>query len=1114
MAKSNVPINFSQGLNTKVDPWQTPIGQFELLQNSIFSKGGMLQKRNGYGLITINTPPSTYLTTLNGNLTSIGSTVNAYSSSLNSWITKGTLQPCSLSVLPLIRNNLNQTQTDSAVASGMVCTTFTETNTTTAAVVTQYLFAVADVVTGQNIVEPTAIPVITNGVITGSSRVFVVGNYFVIVSQVQVSGSSSYLQYASIPIANPVNTTTNAANVSAAQNVTAEVYVPESSNPGWDGIVANNTLVVAYNSTTTAVGVHVASLTNAQIASNLASTVIHQFNNAAYIGAIVSVCVDTTNSTNPVFYISFWNNSTTNGYTAAVTIAFGTITQQFAPQQIITSVAVANLASAAQNGISTIFWETTNSTGNFISNITVTSAGVVGTASVSVRSVGLASKAFIVNGVIYYLSAFSTLFQPTYFLINGSTSTSANPIVVAKLAYQNGGGYLALGLPNVSITDGIAQISYLYKDDVEALNTLSNPQLTTAGGIYSQTGINLVSFDVETTAISTAEIANNLHISGGFLSMYDGYLPVEHNFFVFPETISAIYTEDSTVTPTGTTTNGSFVITAVSSVSGVAPGMTISGAGIPANAIVVLVGTSAITMNVAATANHSSETITILGNIQAAPTDETAGLGAYYYIATYEWTDNQGLAYRSAPSIPITYTSAGSAAKGSVAITVPTLRLTAKIANKVKIVIYRWSSFTEVYNQVTTIAAPVLNDTTIDTVTFVDVYPDTSIEGNNILYTTGGVVPDYNSPATSVMTLFDTRLWSIIAEDPNTLGVSKQVIEATPVEMSAMFTIYVAPNIGTTGSTGPMRALAPMDDKLIIFKKNAIYYINGVGPNNLGTTSVGCSLGNYSQPIFITSVVGCDNQNSIVLTDKGLMFQSDKGIWLLDRQLQTSYIGAPVEDFNSSVVTSSNVIPETNYVVFTLDSGQSLMYDYYYGQWGTFVGFSSVSSCIYNGLHTILDKYGRILQETPGQYLDGSNPVLMAFNTAWINLAGVQGFERFYWFYLLGRYLSPHFIECGIAYNYNDSLVQSSQIDPINFASSVSSPYGDQSAPYGSPIDLEQWLVHAQYQKCQSFQIQIREVFNPAFGTVAGPGFTLSGLNLVALMKRGSRPISQATTTG
>jgi hypothetical protein len=92
--------------------------------------------------------------------------------------------------------------------------------------------------------------------------------------------------------------------------------------------------------------------------------------------------------------------------------------------------------------------------------------------------------------------------------------------------------------------------------------------------------------------------------------------------------------------------------------------------------------------------------------------------------------------------------------------------------------------------------------------------------------------------------------------------------------------------------------------------------------------------------------------------------------------------------------------------------------------------------------------------------------------------------------------------------------VQSSQIDPINFASSVSSPYGDQSAPYGSPIDLEQWLVHAQYQKCQSFQIQIREVFNPAFGTVAGPGFTLSGLNLVALMKRGSRPISQATTTG
>ena len=57
--------------------------------------------------------------------------------------------------------------------------------------------------------------------------------------------------------------------------------------------------------------------------------------------------------------------------------------------------------------------------------------------------------------------------------------------------------------------------------------------------------------------------------------------------------------------------------------------------------------------------------------------------------------------------------------------------------------------------------------------------------------------------AIGISTLFDTRLWQVDAEDPNTLWISKQVIENTPVEMSQLFTIYVAPNIGTTSSTGP-----------------------------------------------------------------------------------------------------------------------------------------------------------------------------------------------------------------------------------------------------------------------------------------------------------------------
>lgn len=364
------------------------------------------------------------------------------------------------------------------------------------------------------------------------------------------------------------------------------------------------------------------------------------------------------------------------------------------------------------------------------------------------------------------------------------------------------------------------------------------------------------------------------------------------------------------------------------------------------------------------------------------------------------------------------------------------------------------------------------------------------------------------------MTLFDNRLWLVNAEDPNQLWVSKQVIENTPVEMSNQFTIYVAPNTGTTGSTGPITALAPMDDKLIIFKKNgAIYYINGVGPNNLGTTSVGSSLGNYSQPIFITSVVGCANQASIVLTSDGLMFQSDKGIWLLNRSLGTSYVGAPVEAYNSSIVNSANVIPGTNYVLFTLNTYQMLMYDYYYQQWGTFEGTTAISSCIYQGLHTLLDSYGNILQETPGKYLDGANPVLMNFLTGWINLASLQGYERFYEFYLLARYVSPHSLLVQVSYDYNESVLNSKLITPKNFSPSVPGPFGVPT-PFGSPADVEQWRIHAKVQLCQSFRLGIQEVFNPAYATIPGAGFTMSGLNALVGVKKSTRPIKAATTAG
>ena len=1021
--KQAIAVNFSQGLDTKTDPWQVSVGKFLTLDNSIFTKGGLLQKRNGYSpLPSLPNTSSTYVTTLNGNLTALGTSVNAFGEGSEQWVSKGYIRPLELSTLPLIRNNLNQIQCDTALApNGLVCLVYTENNAGTKS----YLYAILDSVTGQNIVAPTAIPV-ASGTVTGSPRVFLLGSYFVIVFTNVITGTS-HLQYVAIPTVSPSATPT------ANQDI-ASSYIPY---PGlsWDGSVINGSLYLAYNTTAGGQSVKVTYLTQAAAASGQPPITPVTFAGAK--ASLMSLCSEII-SGNLYIYVSYWDSSSTNGFTLAV---FQDLTTAFNPVQIITGQPVANITSAAVAGLCNVFTEITNSYAydtaiptNYIYSAYIDHTGSFQGNFTIVTSVGLASKAFIWNGDAYFLSAYQSPYQPSYFLINGTKSRGAHPVVVAKLAYENGGGYLTLGLPNVTVTGNTASVAYLRKDLIQALSNANSAGTSMVGGIYSQTGVNLSYFDFTTQSIDSSEIASALQFGGGFLWMYDGYLPVEQNFFLWPDSVEV-----------STSTSG--------------------------------------------------------GSITAQQ---------YFYQALYEWSDNQGNIHRSAGSIPVTVTTTGSTSTNTVHV--PMLRLTYKTQNPVKIVIYRYSAGQPIWYQVTSITSPLINNPLADYVTFVDTQADSSIVGNSILYTTGGVIEDMNAPATNIMTLFDTRFWMVDAEDPNLLWFSKQVIENTPVEMSDLLTFYVAPTTAAQGSTGPITALAPMDDKLIIFKQNAIYYVNGTGPDNTGANN------QYSQPIFITSTVGCSNQSSIVFMPQGLMFQSDKGIWLLGRGLETQYIGAPVEKYNAAVVQSAVNIPQTNQVRFTLDAGITLMYDYFYGQWGTFSGVPAISSCVYQGLHTFINSTGSVLQESPGVYLDNSSPVLLSFTTSWLNLGGLQGYQRAYFFYLLGQYLSPHKIQLGIAYNYESQVTQVSTIAPTNYSTAFGSgpsqsPFGQQT-PMGGSTSVEQWRVFLARQRCQSFQITLNEYYDPSQNVPAGAGLTLSGLNLVVGISKDFRPISATHTVG
>jgi hypothetical protein len=1170
--KQPVAINFQKGLDLKTDPFQVSIGNFLSLVNSVFTTGGRLTKRNGYSALTaLSDTSSTFLTTFNNNLTAIGNKLQAFNEGTGTWIDKGTIQPLELSVLPLIRSNTNQSQVDVAAASnGNICVIYTDNVPISGTLTPIYKYAVVDPITGQNILSPT---VITSsfGDLRGSPRVFTLGKYYIIIFST-LSGSTYHLQYKAVNTANP-NISIPATNISTsyAPSIPLNYDAVVTNNSLYislnGGDIGGAIRLVELNSFLSIANVNIftaVKATNMSVTTDgtLVYTSFWDTNtNNLYVGItdtylnivlppvlivneagivnLTSVASDGTvtlyyeisntysyDSTIPTNYIAtatltLSSHSTTSVFSSgdgALTVA--SVTGLVVGMSVVDLTTPANLTAGTKitniNTGTKVLTLNQNAAANSASTPGDTlKFATVTTPSIIKRSVGLASKAFLLNEVPYFLAAYQSLYQPTYFLSDGTGN------IIAKLAYSNAGlplptagvGYYPAGLPSAIVNENLVQIGYLFKDFITSQNT-STTESVTKSNIYSQAGINLASFIVGTSKVIPGEIANALHLSGGFLWEYDGYSPVEHNFFLWPDNTAGSqvnsggsmvpqeyqyqfvftwtdnqgnihysapsipitvdmssgnpsFTQPSALTPTADLTAGSKVLTSVSSFTGIALGQvvidTTTGANIQAGSYITdfdsMAGT--ITLNLPATATASTNSLSITSIC-------------------------------------------------SVTLDVPTLRLTYKTANPIKIEIFRWSVAQQSFFQVTSIHNPLINDTTVDSLSFTDTLSDNQILGNSLIYTTGGVVENIGAPSFNAITLFDDRLWGIDAEDPNLLWFSKQVIEATPVEMSDLLTFYVAPTTAAQGSTGPMKCIAPMDGNLIIFKQNAIYYINGTGPDNTGQNN------QYSPPIFITSTVGTTNQQSIVYTDAGLMFQSDKGIWMVLRNVQQAvYIGAPVEQLTLNArVNSATVIPGTTQVRFTLDSGITLMYDYFYQQWGTFKNVPAISSTLYQELHTYLNSAGQIFQETAGSYLDGSSPVLMSITTGWLHIAGISGYQRIYEFQLLGSYISPHKLAVQVAYDFANPI-QQSIITPTNYTGTFGSDslFG-QTSPFAGPGTLEQWRVQTEVQKCQTFQITINELFDPSFGTAAGAGFTLSGINCVIGVKKGYRPLNGSNTVG
>lgn len=351
----------------------------------------------------------------------------------------------------------------------------------------------------------------------------------------------------------------------------------------------------------------------------------------------------------------------------------------------------------------------------------------------------------------------------------------------------------------------------------------------------------------------------------------------------------------------------------------------------------------------------------------------------YQYAVCYSWADRRGNLHRSAPSVPV---SVAMVANNRVTVTVPTLRITDR--TDVSIEIYRTEGNGTVLYRIPTVLA---NDTTVDTLSHLDTLADASITTGEILYTTGGVLDNFPPPNCRQMVSWDNRLWAIATDYLNEVWFSKTLTGFN----AAAFNPYL--RLTVDNAEGGITAAAPMDNQLILFAAGAIYVVTGSGPNDLGQ-------GEYSGPHIVTTKVGTTNPRSVVMTPMGTMFASAKGIYLLDRGLNATFVGADVEDIDTSTITGSLVVPDKNQVRFYTSAGTTLVYFWDEQQWSVFTNYTAaVGAAVW-----MRERVAAVTSGGSVRYEDEVGTIEnVVIKTAPISLAGIQGLQRVYEVQILGE---------------------------------------------------------------------------------------------------------------
>ncbi len=474
--------------------------------------------------------------------------------------------------------------------------------------------------------------------------------------------------------------------------------------------------------------------------------------------------------------------------------------------------------------------------------------------------------------------------------------------------------------------------------------------------------------------------------------------------------------------------------------------------------------------------------------IATVPVGEGPDGTEHYAVGVFYWHDGSGLVHRSmpSPSEAITAHTAGSSIEYRSLLYNGSHRPIEKLSP----VFFR-SSETDINFRRVQRPSEVARDN-------VD-YPQNSARMIEItktlgdfLYTQGGAQIENVSPeGAAIAAVAIDRLWLGALMRRDRLQFSKPFIPGTAGEHGFAPEFNEAFN-RLTPNGREVTGLIEMDDRLIVFTAEDVYWLAGDGPNDAGAGS------DYPPLTRITADTGCIDARSVLRTPAGIMFQGKRGLALLTRKDEVRFVGHAVIDQTDAypVITSATLNATTSEVYFTTTnaagtSGQILVFNYEVGAWSRWTSEALVGGCMFKNEYYTVTAAGQVYKYDSSTFFDsGSTYVPLTVETGWFRSGGPGGYQRVRRIVPVMQRKDGHALQVDTYQNYSTTAIA----PPFAYT-------GTQVAAFPS-AEAYHPKIQNRPQLCESFKLRISDA--NATETSTGEGYSIAGLVLEYKPRRGT----------